>query len=339
MAKDRILITGAAGFIGSHLVDRLLSKGVTPSQLRLLIAPWDSLENLSHLDLSKIEIVKADVRNKKKMKLICEGMNYVYHLAAKIDFDGSSYHEYKSVNVMGTRNLLDACSNQPIKKFVFYSSIGVFGLPAGVGNIEGWDETHPKTYSNWYGRSKWEAELCVVKAHKEHNLPYAIIRPASVYGPREKGPTLALFKAIKNGKFLLIGNGENKMHYVFVGDLVEATYLAAKSRKKSGDYIIAGKEPSSLKTIVTTIGKVLDARIFPLHIPTPIALCLSYCMEAAGKIVGISSPLFPSRVRTMTTTYYYTINKARRELTYSPEISIKKGLKLTGEWYISHGWL
>jgi dihydroflavonol-4-reductase len=339
MSKDRILITGAAGFIGSHLIDYLIEQGITLSQLRLVVAPWDTLDNLNHLDLSKLEIITADIRDKSAMKKAVKGMNYVYHLAARIDFDGKTYAEYEDVNVVATRHLAQACRKQPIKKFIFYSSIGVFGLPAGIGNIENWDETHPKTYTNFYGKSKWEGEKVLIEEHKKTGLPYAIIRPASVYGPREKGPTLALYKAIKNKQFLMIGDGNNKMHYVYVKDLVAATYLAAKSRRISGDYIIAGNKPTTFKKIVRAIATSIGKTTPSWHIPQTVALVMGHGLELIGNIIGVKPPLFPSRVRTMTTTYFYNISKAKRELGYNPQVSFQQGVKITGRWYQQHGWV
>ncbi len=339
MSKDRILITGAAGFIASHLVDYLIEQGVKPAQLRLVVAPWDTLKNLDHLDLHKAEIIIADIRDKTAMKKAVKGMNFVYHLAARIDFDGKTYAEYEDVNVIATQHLVRACRNQPIKKFIFYSSIGVFGLPAGIGNIESWDETHPKTYTNFYGKSKWEGEKVVVEEHQKNNLPYAIIRPASVYGPREKGPTLALYKAIKNNQFMMIGDGTNKMHYVYVEDLVAATYLAAKSKRTSGDYIIAGNKPTAFRDIVRTIASSIGKAVPSWHIPRPVAMIIGNVLEVVGNATGMKPPLFPSRIKTMTTTYYYNISKAKHELGYKPVVSFKRGAKITGRWYQQHGWV
>src|SRR3989344_1873627 len=150
---EKILITGAAGFIGSHLVDFLIAKKVPYRCLRLVVAPWDNLVNLEQHQLSRLEIIRADIRNRQAMRAVMAGVDTVYHLAARIDFDGKTYQDYQDVNVTATQHLLDAASRNTLRKFVFFSSIGVFGLPAGIGNIEGWDETHPKTYTNFYGQS------------------------------------------------------------------------------------------------------------------------------------------------------------------------------------------
>ncbi|MEP7167012.1 MAG: NAD-dependent epimerase/dehydratase family protein [Candidatus Woesebacteria bacterium] len=332
----KFLITGAGGFIGSHLVDLLLSEGIRPGNMRLVIKPGETLDNLPNLPF---EIIYADIRSKTKMFRAVKGCDVVYHLAARIDFDGKTYEEYRDINVDATAYLLAAAQKYGVKKFVFFSSIGVYGLPAGVGNIDGWDETHPYTYSNFYGQSKWEGEELVRKAHKKTGLPYAIVRPASVYGPREKGPTLALYRAMAHHQFLLIGNGENKMHYVFVKDLVFGARLAEQSKKTAGEYILAGPHPLSFREIVHDVAASIHVSPPTFSLPTYVALAFAYVFQFVTAISGIALPLFPSRVRTMTTTYWYKIEKAKTEIEYVPKTSFKKGSQITGAWYSKEGWL
>lgn len=335
--SKKILITGAAGFIGSHLVDLLLAKGIPKQKLRLLIAPWDTTRNLEHHQ--NLEIISVDIRDKKQLLQAAKNTEYIYHLAAKIDFDGKTYQEYEDVNVTPTETLLTAAVQNRVKKFIFYSSIGVYGLPAGIGDIINWDETHLPTYTNDYGKSKWEGEERVRYIHQKKNLPYTIIRPASVYGPREKGPTLALYKAIKNRQFVLIGDGKNKMHYVYVEDLVTATYLAAKSTRDQGEYIIGGPKPEEFQEIVKQIGASIDTPLSSIQIPTRLALPVSAVAQAVFGLFGKKAPLYPERVRTMTTSYYYDISKAKEELGYKPAFSFKKGATITGKWYTEQGYL
>lgn len=334
--SDKILVTGASGFIGSHLVDLLLKKKTPLSQLRLFVETSQTLENLPN---KKFDIIYGDIRNKLDIKKAMKGVTTVYHLAAKIDFDGT-WEEYDSINVQGTKNLVDeAIKIKGFKKFVNFSSIGVHGLPAGIGDIIKWNEDHSPSYTNLYGKSKWEAEEVVRNAHKKHKLPYVIIRPASVYGPREKGPTLALYKAIKSGQFLMIGDGNNKMHYVYVLDLVNATYLAGNSKLTRGEYIIAGPKPTSFSDVVSFVAKSIDKPVPKFCISKPFALLIAYIFAIITKITGIKLPLFPSRVRTMTTTYYYDISRAKKELGYNPQIDFKQGSKIVGNWYQENGYV
>lgn len=335
--NKKILITGAAGFIGSHLVDLLIKSGISKQKLRLIIAPWDSLENLSQHQ--GLEILRVDIRNKNQLQNAVKGCSVVYHLAAKIDFLGKTYQEYKEVNVDPTKWLYEAAAKEKVKKFISFSSIGVHGLPAGIGPMENWDESHPATYTNDYGKSKWEAEEEVRKLYKKHKLPYIIIRPASVYGPREKGPTLALYRAIYHRQFAIIGDGKNLLHYVYVGDIVMAAYVAACSDRKTGEYIIGGPAPVTLEYAAQKIAEVCGTTIFPFKIPLVIAQPLAWIAEKFGALVGIIPPIYPERVRTMTTTYYFSLDKSKKELGFIPRINYELGSKITGAWYSSRNWL
>jgi dihydroflavonol-4-reductase len=334
---SKYLITGGAGFIGSHLIDHLLAEGITAKQMRLIVLPNESLANLPKNQ--PFEIIRGDIRDQKLIKKAVQGVSVIYHLAARIDFDGKTYDDYKDVNVDATRYLLDACEDQKITKFIFFSSIAIHGLPAEKGDIINYDETKPAEPTNLYGQSKWDGEELVRQAHREFGLPYAIIRPASVYGPREKGPTLALYKAIKNHQFALIGSGKNKLHYVYVTDLVAAARLAELSKKSSGEYIIGGPEATQFSELVGHVAKSIDQHIPKWSIPTWIALVGGTVLEWVGNIFGFKPPLFPSRVRTMTSSYYYDISKARRELGYKPAINFAKGAQLTGKWYLEHHYV
>lgn len=334
----KILITGAAGFIGSHLVEYLLKEGEPVNRLRLVL-----LENESTKFLPKenLEILRGDIRNKTFVKKIMEGVETVYHLAAitSTTLDKNTYKIYKEVNVDGTSNLLEACSLKKIQKFIFFSSVAVYGLPPWTGDIINWDETHLKTYSEVYGKSKLEAEEKVIDSHRKWGIPYAIIRPANVYGPRNFGQLYGLYKSIKNHQFFMIGNGKNKMHYVYVADLVGAVRKIQLSSRKSGEYIIASKEPTEFRNIVKFIAESIGEKPSNLYIPKIIGLVISYVLDTCGKIMGFKSPLFPDRVRVMTMNYYYDISKARKEFGYKPLVSFKEGAMETGKWYLENGYL
>ena len=303
----------------------------------MLIAPWDSDENIS--SHSGLEVVRGDIRDSKLLKSIVADCSHIFHLAAKIDFDGKSYKEYFDVNVRPTKALMEAAAKTGAKKFIFYSTIGVHGLPAGIGPIRNFDENSPPSYSNWYGQSKWEAEEVVRSVHKRTGLEYAIIRPASVYGPREKGPTLALYRAIKKRHFFIIGSGKNELHYVYVRDLVEATYAAAFTTKKTTEYIIASDKPETLAVVATTIARSIHVQLRQILLPFHFAYPVSFVLQLIFSLFGAKAPLYPERVRTMTTDYYYNISKAKNELGYAPKFSFRQGAKIVGTWYKKHGWL
>lgn len=333
--RNKILITGAAGFIGSHLVDLLLKEGYPLDSLRLFILKDESLDNLPHKDF---DIIRGDIRDEVAVKKALEGVKTIYHLAART-IDGNKYadRDYKEVNIKGTQNILDGCRDKNIQKFIFFSSIAVFGLPALKGDMINLDETAPKQPVEIYGQTKLEAEQRVVSAHEKWKIPYAIIRPTTVYGPKDKGNLSELYKAIKKHYFFFIGDGENKMDYVYVKDVVKAAHLAQLSRSQASDYIIGAGRAILFKEVVRYVAESINQDVSKLHIPRSIGLGLSYLTQFAGKVLGIRSPLFPSRVKVMTSNCYFNTAKARKELKFKPKVSFKEGTRVTGKWLLENG--
>lgn len=330
---NKILITGAAGFIGSHLVSFLLKRGVPVNRLRLFVSEKSSL---NFLPKKNFEILRGDIRNADFVNRSMEGVETVYHLAACSGYKGKTDLDYMEVNVDGTQNLLNACKGKKIQKFVFFSSIAVYGLSAWTGNIINWDEKRSKMPSEIYGKSKLEAEKRVIKAYERWNIPYTILRPASVYGPCDTGQLFELYRAIKKHQFIMIGNGKNLMDFVYVKDLVRGAYQAQINKAKTSDYILAGKEPITFKEVVKHVAKSINKSVPNFYLPKQIALPLSYILDISGKVVGIKSPIFPSRVRVMTTNYFYNSNKARNAIGYNPKVSFIQGANITGKWILKN---
>ena len=329
----KILITGAAGFVGSHLVEELLASGEPLERLRLFVFNEESLENLPQ---DKFEIIRGDIRDKKAVKRAMKNVDVVYHLAAMTVKQNRTYADYKSTNVDGTKNLLDECIGKKISKFVFFSSISVYGLPAHVGEIKNLDESHPKKYAEDYGRSKLEAEKLVITANDKYKIPHVIIRPTTVYGPRDHQSLIELFKAIDKRYFIMIGDGENKMDYVFVKDLVKGARQAQLSSKKSEDFILGMGKPVKFKKIVKLVSKSLGRNNHYISVPKELGLVVGGIFSFFSNISGIRFPFSSKRVKVMTTTCFFNINKAKREIEYNPSIGIEKGVNITAKWYLKN---
>lgn len=325
----KILVTGAVGFVGSHLVEHLLFQGVKRKDIRLFVKKGESLKNLPDADF---DIIESDIRDKNAVNKSTEGVETVYHLAANTVTDGSKYRDYKDVNVDGTQNILDACKGKDIHKFIYFSTIAVYGLPAYVGEIVNWNETQPKKPAEAYGESKLEAEKRVIKTHEETGIPYIIIRPTTVYGPRDYQGIFELYRAINKHYFFMIGNGKNKMDYVFVKDLVRGAREAELSKYQAGDYILGSGKPTTLNTIVNCISKSIKKEIPKFFLPKNLALAVSYPLWITGKLIGVKSPIFPNRVKILTTSCYYDISKAKKEISYNPSTSFRKGTQITAKW-------
>lgn len=322
---SKYLITGGAGFVGSNLVDYLVYKEKIPtSDIRVLVPPWESLENLyGH----KLDIVIGDIRDNKIVEELTKGMDIVYHLAAKTVIPGGTFEYYKDTNVDGTRYLLEASAKEKVKKFIYFSSISVFGLPAWKGDMENYDEISTKVPSEPYGETKLEAEKLVREAYKKWKLPYVIIRPTTVYGPRDKAGIYQLMQAISKGLFFYIGSAENKMDYVYVEDLIKATRAAEQSSLKNEDFIIGSGRPNTQKEIVENVAEALKMKVPWIYIPKIVALPLSYLIKIISDLIGIKPLFFPERVRVLTANCYFDSTKARKMLNYKPSSDLQDNMR------------
>ena len=298
-----ILVTGGAGFVGSHLVDRL-----SPENKVIVL---DNLFSglLSNLVKSKdrITFVKGDVLDKGLLKDIVAEVELVFHLAAHVGNIRSIKDPYfdMDVNIRGMLNLLEVCRNSNIKRLVCSSSGAIFGearyLPI--------DEEHPLNPESPYAVSKLAAEKYCFAFHKVHGIPTTALRYFNVYGPRqdtsEYANAISIFlNRIKDGKSLTIfGDGKQTRDFVFIEDVVTANILAATQSAAVGEiFNIATGQATSIEQI-TTIIKQISGRERPII----------YADPRAGEVRD-------SRAN---------IDKARKLLGYSPKTNLKDGLLLT----------
>ncbi len=298
-----ILVTGGAGFIGSHLVGRLSLEN------KVIVLDNLSSGSLANLERSKdrITFIKGDTLDKALLMDIVAEVELIFHLAANVGNIKSIEDPYfdMDVNIKGTINLLEACLKSNIKRLVYSSSGAIFGeakyLPI--------DENHPLNPESPYGVSKLAAEKYCFAFYKVHGIPITALRYFNAYGPRQGSsgyPNViaAFFGRIREGKPLTIfGDGEQTRDFVFVEDIVTANILAATQPTAAGEIfnIATGKE-NSVNQLVDIINQVSAKEPSVIHADF-----------RAGEVRH-------SRAN---------IEKARRMLGYKPEIDLKRGLFLT----------
>ena len=240
----KVLITGAGGFIGSHLVDSQLEQGhdVRAVDLHLnLLQPQSANPHL--------EAICGDITDKNLLNKLVDGVEVIYHLAsAHLDVSLSDDH-YRRVNVGATRSLLEAASMAIVRRFVHCSSVGV------IGDVENppADETTDCHPTNIYERTKLEGEREALSYSHRTGLPVVVMRPAWVYGPRCPR-TSKLMRTISKGRFLFFGNGQNMRHPVYIKDAVKGLELCAIAEGVNGEvFIIAGESALPVAKLVSVI--------------------------------------------------------------------------------------
>jgi dihydroflavonol-4-reductase len=323
------LVTGASGFIGSHLVEFLLARGYT---VRCLLRTSSSMAWLKDLP---IEIVYGDVFNTPALENAVRGVDYVFHSAGLTK--AKKKEDYFRANAEGTRLLLEAALkvNPALKRFVLISSQTAAGPSPTATPITEETPSHPLTT---YGRSKRAAEEIVLGA--KDRIPITIVRPPAVYGPRDKD-IFEFFKTMRSGLQPVAGFGEKFVSLVHVTDLVRGIVLAAESPVAAGQtYFISSSRVYGWDEIGKITRGVLGRKALTVRIPEWGIYTISTAAEFFSLFSSKPALLNLEKARDMVQDYWTCdAGKAKRDFGYEQEISAEAGIRGTIDWYVEQGWL
>lgn len=326
LKNKNVLVTGGCGFIGINLVEDLLGAGAKVTVLDLPTGHWERVPN-------KVKQIKADILQKSDLTGSMNGIDIVYHLAARTDIDGTKLHDYR-VNFEGTQNLIEeATETKRLERFVFYSTQLVVGLFNETRCI---DENEPYRTKTAYGQSKIEGEKVVKKLCQKAGIPFTIIRPTSVYGPWGEAPYKAFFLAIKNRRYFHVGKANNLVSWVYVKNLINLTILAS-TEKSAEDQIYFGNDlyPYTMRQIVDTVGGYYKLTI--LTIPNVLITTVAYLL-AVPKAIGVNVPIYPFRLKNIKANYCYDMQKSI-SIGYMPQYDLSTGINETLDWYESRKYM
>ena len=318
-----ILITGATGFIGSHLGEKLLKK---KEKIRILARKTSRADWLKK---QGVEICYGSLEDINSLTKATKNVKIVYHLAAMLGSPEITYKQLYNVNVKGTQNLIEACTKNKVKRFVLISSVAAMGPAKHMADEK--TKCNPVTD---YDKTKYFSEIAVRKS----KLDWTIIRPTMVYGPREIRNKAKMFRLIQKGMFFIIGNGKNLMSLVYVDNLVKGIILAGESKKSIRQtYIISDRNPYTMNEFITTIARQENVKT-PIHLPVWIAYIGAFFFRIF-RIFGLPQILSKDRIKNMTMNHSFNISKAIKELNYNPETSLDEGVRRTVQWYKEKGIL
>jgi len=318
-AGRKVLVTGAGGFIGSHLTADQHRRGYRVVALDL------TLERLADLGSSgRVELVEGDVTDPRVLARALREVDTVYNLAATHLAVQAGEREFRRVNVAGVQTLVDACRFGGVRRLVHCSTVGVFGNvkkpPA--------DEDAPCHPTLPYERTKLEGEKIVSDACRAHGLRAVILRPAWVYGPGCPR-TERLFRSIAGGRFAIAGSGRNLRHCVYIRDIVEALNLAADSDRALGQVIIVGDDEAvTVRQLVREIAAVTGGRR-PPTIPRSLLYLAASAVELVFRLKGKEPPFSRRTLKFFDNTTAFDISRARRLLGYAPRYDLASGLRET----------
>jgi dihydroflavonol-4-reductase len=325
--SDRpVLVTGATGFTGGYLVRSLVEDG---HRVRVIIRSGSKESGLP----AGVEVHEADITDPAGVARAVEGVGTVYHLAAAYREASHKEEGYWRVNVGATKNLLEAATAARVDRFVHCSTVGVHGHIANPPA----DESEPYKPGDAYQRTKCEAEVMALAYARDHRLPLAVARPTAIYGPGDTR-LLKMFRMIAKGTFVILGNRDIYYHMVYIDDLIQGLRLLGRHPAAVGEvFILGGERYYPLPMIASTVAGILGVRPPWLRLPArPFQLAGSLC-EAICVPLGLEPPIYRRRVDFFTKSRAFSIDKARRVLGYSPNVSLEAGLRRTLDWCLQMG--
>jgi dihydroflavonol-4-reductase len=324
----KILVTGATGFIGSHLAELLLKKD---HSVRCLIRKTSSTAWLKDLP---VELVYGDLFDKRALQKAVEGVDYIYHSAGLTK--AKTEEEYFQGNSVGTRNLLDAVreKNPGLRRFVLFSSQAAAGPSPTKDPINEDVPAHPITT---YGRSKLAAEQ---ECQRVTDFKWTIVRPPVVYGPRDKD-VFEFFHTVSRGLQPMAGFGPKFVSMIHVTDLIRGTVMAAESPKAEGQvYYIASKGVYGWLELGEISRQALNRKVLRVRIPEAGIYGIAAVAEVMAKFSSKAALINFEKARDMVQNFWTCdASKATRDFGFEQEISIEEGIKSTIAWYKSQGWL
>lgn len=322
-----ILVTGGNGFVGRHLVTALAARG---DRVRVLALPGEDARWLERRDVA---VYRGDITQSESLTAPVQGVDGVFHLAAMQDV-WQPIEVYRAVNVGGTKNVAIAALAAGARRFVHMSSSSVYGM----GHGRPVDETFPLTpFVDPYPVTKAEADQAVQRMIKQNGLPGVIIRPDQIFGPGDVLHFGAMAERTLARRGFLVGKGDNRMPFVYVDDVVRGLLLALDHGSAPGNaYNISSDSPFTQRQMLTAIAEDTGGSPPCRSIPYRALYAAGYLAERlAGSLPSVSRPpVTRLGVAFFGTDNRYAIGKARAELGYQPEVSLRDGVRIAAEWYL-----
>ncbi len=321
----KVLITGATGLLGGHLIKELQERG---EEIRALVLP---VENADRLTKQGVEVVRGDVTDASTLPPAVKNVDLVFHLAGMMGV-WRPLSDYRLVNVTGSANLYKAAQAAGVRRFVHTSSHTVYGLGYGRFLTEN-DALRPDP--DPYSITKAEGDRLMRRLMINSEVETVILRPGTFFGPGDRLHFGRMAQKVRDGKGLIIGRGDNALPFCYVTDVVQGFLLAAYHENAPGNvYNITNDQPLTQQEMFNAIADAVGGKRPTLHLPY---LPIYYGSIVAEKVVArvtrtkpivtqLGAMMFGSDNR-------HSIEKARRELGFEPKVSLREGIKLAAAWF------
>jgi len=327
--QSEVLVTGATGFVGGNLVEALLKKGYSVACLARSTSDTRYLRNMP------VRLIAGDLENSAKWKDAIGGIETVFHCAALIK--AANREEFFRANQLGTRRLLEALSegNPSLRHFIHLSSLAAAGPSSPDRRLLETDKPNP---ISWYGESKLESEHEVLKYTDSFRV--AILRPSTVYGPRDRG-TLLLFRMVKMGCLCTPGRFRRRFSLIHVNDLTDAIIRAAETDIPSGEvFFVSRPESHTWDEVGRAIAEAFGKKYRRIAFPAAIARTAGSAGDLWSFLTGRPATVSSQKVKELLqASWTCDPSKASARLGFNPRIDLESGTSSTVRWYREHGWL
>jgi nucleoside-diphosphate-sugar epimerase len=323
---SEILVTGGNGFVGRHVVSALQDRG---DKVRVLALPT---EDAGPLEERGIRVHRGDIRRPETLVAPMRGTDGVLHLAAMMDV-WRPMADYHAVNVTGTENVCRAALAAGVPRLVHMSSSSVYGMALGRPA----DERFPLSpFRDPYPLTKAAADKAVQRMIMEDQLPAVIVRPDQIFGPGDQLHFGRMADRLRAGRSIIVGAGDNALPLVYVADVVQGLLLALDHERAVGQaYNLTNDRPLTQEQFLRAIAREVGASPPRLHIPYRALYAAGYVAERLARLASSwrRPPITRLGVAFAGTDNRYGIDKARRELGFTPRVDLDDGVRLTAGWY------
>jgi len=315
----RCLVTGATGFIGRHIVRKLLEK---ERAVRILVRQSSDISIFKNKD---VEIIRGDLCDADSIGQALKDVDIIYHAAALVADWGPKQLFFKT-NFTGTKNLLEACKKSKIARFVHISTIDVFGVNTKEIISE---KSEIRNIPYPYSYSKILAENLVWRYYKEYGIPVTVIYPSWIFGPGDKHFFPEIVDALKNKYMIYFGSGNNRIELSYVENLADGIVMLGENKEAIGEgYIISDGIKITFRQLVEKIAELTNLKKPKIAIPYPVAYAIAFLMEAIYKCLFIKKRPFLTRyaVEFLGKEIIYDTSKIRHQ-GFKPKIPFEEGMK------------
>ena len=321
------LVTGATGFVGSHVAEALVNRG---DAVRAVVRAGSDTALLEKLG---VQLFRGDLTDAGVLNAAADGVDVVIHSAAKVG-DWGPVEEYRAVNVEGVRHLLDAVKGKPLARFVHVSSLGVYEARHHYGTDE--TEPLPENHIDGYTQTKVESEKLALEYHRKHGVPVAVLRPGFIYGPRDRTVLPRLARRLRDRDVIYIAKGKNALNTTYVGNLVDAILLAVDDQVAVGEaFNITDGEFVSKRRFFEAIADGIGAPRPKRSVPLFLAKFVAWRRERKYRRENRPTPpkVTQAIIKFAGLNLDYSIAKARTKLGYAPRVQFHEGMAAAIAWF------